>query len=117
MVPRAYGGVDGPTVSLCDSHHTALHRIALKLEKGKPYSEFLTNNRVFDKKLIWLASIVVNAKHYAGDDPNKPTPILLVAKGDTKKKLKQLKTLYPKASYSDVIEYAVAQLYSKHFQD
>lgn len=114
MVPRAYGGVDGPTVSLCDSHHTALHQIALRLERGKPFNHLLTGDNTQDKRLLWLATIVVNAHALTTDDPNKPMPITFVANRDTKTRLRALKKIY-RQPYGSLIQYAIQILYSKHF--
>ena len=117
LVPRAYGGVDGPTVSLCDSHHTTLHQMALRMYSNKPHFDLLTRNPVYDRKLLWLASLVVNARHLTENDPNKPLVLHVVADKNFKSKLKALKTVFPKSSYTVLIRYAVEQLYRKHFQD
>ena len=116
LVPRAFGGIDGPTYSLCNPHHHALHQIALRLEKHKPYTEFLTRDTEKDKRLLWLASIALNAKLLVNQDPNKPMVISFVAKGLTKQRLKDLKKVY-KLSYADLIEVAVKNLHAKHHQD
>jgi hypothetical protein len=115
MVPRAYGGKDGPTVSLCDSHHTTIHQLALKLEAGKPVNNFLEGDNKTDRRLLWLASIIVNAKALTTNDPNKPMPIMFVANKDIKEKLKTLKTIY-RQSYGTIIQHAIANLYNKHFR-
>jgi hypothetical protein len=115
IVPRAFGGTAGPTVSLCDSHHMAAHFTALRLEKGKPYHEKLTGEKDKDRRLLWLATIICNAKALTKDDPNKPIPIMFVAKGITKQKLKRLKAVH-KLSYGNLIEVAINNLYSKSFQ-
>jgi hypothetical protein len=115
LVPRAYGGKDGPTYSLCDSHHNALHQIALRLMKGKAFQTLLSNSNDTDRRLLWLATIVVNAKRLVGNDPNKPILITFVAKGATKHKLKALKGVY-KLSNANLIELAISNLHSRHFQ-
>lgn len=115
LVPRAFGGVDGPRISLCSPHHTAVHQIALKLERAKPVNDLLTQDSTKDKKLLWLASIIVNAKAMTSEDPNKPMPIVFIANKETKEKLKQLKRIY-KAPYGSLIQYAISSLYSKSFK-
>jgi hypothetical protein len=115
LVPRAYGGKDGPTYSLCDSHHNALHRIAERLDKGKQYNEFLTGENDSDRRLLWLATVVINSKRITANDPNKAMPVTFVAKGITKQRLKKLKTVY-KLSFANILELAVRSLYFKHFQ-
>jgi hypothetical protein len=116
LVPRAYGGIEGPTYSLCSPHHTALHQIALRLDRHKSYSDLLSGNNKLDKKLLWLASIVVNAKKLTTNDPNKPVVLTFVARGLSKKRLKELKKVY-KLSYNNIMEMAIKTLHSKHFQN
>ena len=117
MIPRAYGGVDGPTVSLCDSHHTTLHQVALKLYSGKPFGELLTGNQEHNKRILWLSTLVVNARRLTENDPNKPMMLPLVADKALKDKLKKLKQVYPKTSFPALIKYAIEQLYRRTFQD
>jgi len=118
LVPRAYGGTDGPTVSLCDSHHTTLHQIALKLYSGKPYFDLLTNNTIQDKRVLWMASLVANARRLTENDPNKPMILTVVADKTLKDKLRKLKTVFPRnTSFPALIKHAVEQLYRKTFQD
>lgn len=117
IIPRAYGGSEGPVVSLCCDHHTTLHQMALRMYSNKPHFDLLTRNPVYDRKLLWLASLVVNARHLTENDPNKPLVLHVVADKNFKSKLKALKTVFPKSSYTVLIRYAVEQLYRKHFQD
>lgn len=71
VIPRAAGGTDGPTVSLCDTHHSLLHKIADRLSAGKEYYDLLTRNVEKDKKLLFLASRVHVAMAAVENDPNK----------------------------------------------
>lgn len=115
IVPRAFGGSDGPTVSICDSHHAATHQIALKLAAKRNYFDLLSHSKEKDKKLFWLASIICNAQALAKDDPNKPLPITFVAKGSTKIKLRALKKVL-KLTQPQLMELAIHNLYTRHFQ-
>jgi len=115
IVPRAYGGSEGPTYSVCDSHHHALHQLAIRLEKVKPHYDLLTGSNESDRKLLWLATLIVNSKRLVENDPNKPILITLVAKSSTKKLLKELKSIY-KCSYTSLIEAAIENLHSRHFR-
>jgi hypothetical protein len=115
VVPRAYGGIDGPQVSLCSAHHTALHEIALKLYTKKPYFDFLTRDPSQDQKLLWLASVAYNARLATENDPNKKPLLVESIRKETMTQLKQLKTIFPRTSRAKLIEAAVSALYSRHF--
>lgn len=114
-IPKAYGGVNSPQVSLCDSHHSALHNIGLRMYSKKPFTDLLTDNLDQNKKLLWLASVACNARLLTENDPNKVRVIILPLKKDTLDKLKRLKPVYSKASRERLIEIAINQLYDRHF--
>jgi len=115
IVPRAYGGTDGPQVSLCSAHNTALHEIALKLYTKKPYFDFLTRDPAQDQKLLWLASVAYNARLATENDPNKKPLLVESVRKETMLQLKQLKAVYPKTSRAKLLEAAVNALYTRHF--
>lgn len=118
LIPRAYGGVDGPQVSLCDSHHTALHTIALRLYSKKPFTDLLTGSSLQDKKLVYLAQVVCNSRLATENDPNKRQVLVLTPSKETLAKLDRLKALNGRRiSRENLIELAIHQLYSKHFID
>jgi hypothetical protein len=72
IFPRNAGGTDGPEVSLCDSHHADLHKVALRLQAKKPFQDLLIGaSSDQQKKILWLATMVVKAEKYAENDPNK----------------------------------------------
>ena len=53
VIPRAYGGTNGPQVSLCDSHHSALHQIALKMYTGKSFFNLMSGRQDQDARLLY----------------------------------------------------------------
>lgn len=116
IIPCAYGGEDGPQVSLCDSHHQALHDIALKLYCKTPYFQLLTKNRMWDRKILYLAEVACNARMLTENDPNKSVPSTLYFKGEVLEKLKRLKTVYPKSSRQALVEAGINLLYDRHFK-
>lgn len=116
IIPQAYGGVDGPQVSLCDSHHSSLHFIALRLYAKKPFNELLTHQPSQDKRLIWLATCVYQARILVENDPNKRQVIVFNPKKETLNQLKELKRVYGKASRESLIEIAISRLYHQHFK-
>lgn len=117
IIPRAYGGVDGPTVSLCTKHHTALHKIADALWSNKPYFIWLQDESDQAKqKLMWLATRVYNAKQLMHKDPNKHTIVLLSLDAKQQHMVDQLRKVYPSLrSREALFNAALSALYHKHF--
>lgn len=116
VIPRAYGGTDGPQVSLCSDHHTALHEIALKLWTKKPYFHLLTREPEQDKKLMYLATVAYNARVATDKDPNKRRLILYMPSKATMDKIDRLKSLHgTRMSRETVLNLAIDTLFSRHF--
>jgi hypothetical protein len=70
--PRNAGGEEGPLVSLCDSHHATLHKIAQRLHTKKSYTDLIAGeSQIRAQKLLWLGAQVVKAEQSITDDPNK----------------------------------------------
>lgn len=117
LIPRAFGGTDGPTVSICNKHHDILHKIAVALKSKKPYFHLLTNepkDRV--TKLIWMATLVFNAEQATRNDPNKRAMVLLSLDQEQQHMVESLKKVYPRLRSREAIFNAALQLlYSKHF--
>lgn len=118
IIPRAYGGENGPLVSLCDSHHTAVHEIATHIFLRKSFNHLLEAEKSKTEKLLYLANVAYNARVLVENDPNRSKVILIQNfKGETNRKLVKLKTLYPRLSRSKIIELAVTRLYNSHFTE
>jgi hypothetical protein len=119
VIPRAAGGVDGPTVSLCDRHHTALHRTAECLQSGKPYHIYLQNDSSeAQRKVMWLAVRAFNAFAITRNDPNKQAMVLMTLDARQKHMVTQLQKVYPKArSREAIFQLALQVLYGRHFND
>lgn len=117
MVPRAYGGVDGPTVTLCDTHHTKMHRVAEALIHEKSYRQIVEGESPqVIKKILYLATVIRNAWQFSKDDPNKTAAVMVTLDRKHKLMIEGLKRIYPKAkSRSAVLTLALEYLYSKHF--
>jgi hypothetical protein len=116
LIPRAYGGTDGPQVSLCDSHHTALHNIALRLYSERSFTDLLTQVPEHDSKLIYLGQVVYKARLLTENDPNKRRVEVVPLTSDSFRKLIKLKTIH-KVSRSKLIETAINQMYSRYFKE
>jgi len=113
LIPRAYGGVDGPVVSLCDSHHTKLHKIAVRILANKTYAD-LVEKADYDQKLLWLASLVVKASRAAKLDPNKKAEVGASLTGEQQTKLDALCRKLG-LSRTKVLVYLIEEGYARHF--
>lgn len=116
IIPRAYGGVDGPQVSLCDSHHSALHEIALKLYSKKSYFNLLPHKPELDARLLYLATVAYNARILTENDPNKKQMVVLQLAGTEVTKLNKLKPIYKNIGRERLIGLAIDVLYQRHFK-
>ncbi len=116
IIPCAYGGVDGPQVRLCSSHHTALHTIALRLFNGKPFYDLLSSDPDTNERLLYLASVAYNARLAVADDPNKKRVLVLGLTGETNEHLTRLKAVYGRLGRERIVELAIKHLFNKHFR-
>jgi hypothetical protein len=117
MVPVAYGGVDGPQVTLCSEDHNTLHHIAVAMKSGKTYHKYLYQKTPeVCKKLKTLATIVYNSELASRNDPNKLVSVMLHLNAEQKQKIEMLKKVYPKTSRSELFFLAIENLYLKHFK-
>jgi hypothetical protein len=119
IIPRQAGGSDGPTVSLCDGHHTCLHKIALCLKSKRPYFDLVTGESDDSKKkLYWLATTVFNAFEATKNDPNKQVMTLMSLDRRQQIMIDRLRGVYPRLkSREALINLALESLYKKHFTE
>ena len=119
VIPRAAGGVDGPTVSLCDRHHTALHKIEGCLTANKPYFIFLQNeSKEAQRKLMFLATRAFNAFAGTRGDPNKQAMVLITLDAQRQQMVTRLQKVYPKArSREALFNLALDALHARHIND
>jgi hypothetical protein len=117
VIPRAYGGTDGPTVSLCETHHGVLHKIAVALKTKKPYFNLTANHTPQQvKKLMYLATRVYEAELLTRNDPNKRIMLMLSMDGDFARKVDDLKRVLPGVkSRESAVRSAVLEAWSRHF--
>lgn len=119
VIPRAYGGTDGPTVALCSADHDLLHLIAQKIISGKAPEAQALLNRVplsSQKRISYLASRVVIAYNALNDDPNKSKSITLRMSGAVSTQLDRLAGFYS-CSREKVLLRLLQQHYSSLFQE
>lgn len=75
-VPRAFGGSQGPTVSLCSGHHATVHDVSLRIVSGVPYNDLVGHEASLPQlRIIQLAEVIVRAMALFKEDPNRIVPI------------------------------------------
>ena len=120
IIPRQAGGTHGPTVSLCDKHHTILHKIAVTLnsKNPKPYQQLISDLETeAQSKILYLAGTAANAFAATKNDPNKKRVVVITLDQRIEAVLNGLKTIYPKArGREDLIKIALIELFNRHFQ-
>jgi hypothetical protein len=115
IIPEAYGGTNGPQVSLCSDHHSALHEVGLRIYADKPYFDLLSRKEAQDRRLVYLATIACNARLLTENDPNKRQVVVVTLDGPHKQMLLALKTVLAKKSMPRIMELALECLYDRHF--
>ncbi len=115
IVPQAFGGKDGPEVSLCSDHHACLHQVALRIKRGAPHNDLLVNESpVTIPKILWLANAVVKAEQVTGNDPNKRVKVILSADVALQNKISQLQKIYS-CNKPKILEKAISYFWKSHF--
>lgn len=116
VIPQAYGGTDGPTVSLDSAHHNLLHLVATKMIAGNPWEHLLQGMHPTHKERVYyLATRVVVASSYAADDPNKRVSIVISVNKAQNEKLKQLASTM-NCSKADMLLKLAEIEYNRRFQ-
>ncbi len=116
IFPRNAGGNDGPLVSLCDSDHFTLHDIAKRIHAKKQFRDLLIGSSTDQqKKLVWLAMMVVKAEQYAAEDENKRLTGSVSFSKEEVQMLKRLQSIYKNTGRSGIISLALRRLYKSHF--
>jgi hypothetical protein len=113
--PRNAGGTEGPLVSLCDSDHASLHKIAERIHANKNFKDLLASRPVDQtKKLVWLAMQVVKAEQAVKDDPNKLLRNSVQLNSRETLMLKRLQKLHNKGR-TEIFRAALILMYHKYF--
>lgn len=97
VIPRAYGGSNGPLCSLCTNHHNILHELATYAISGKQNEcrELLsTLDSQIKNRLVSLSVSVVRAYNLTKNDPNKRGKTILSMTGEQYRKASLLKKQY-----------------------
>lgn len=105
IVPRANGGLHGPTVSLCSAHHDLLHLAAEKLLASK--KEDILAGMSLPKPLLfrleYLTSVVVQSTLAVANDPNKRGQVTVGLSGKHQSMLRKLCASEPGVSSRDAM--------------
>ena len=116
ILPRAYGGTDGPEVSICDGHHSTVHRIGECLIHGKTHHQFLRGEppkRV--QKIMYLATRIHEIYLLTKDDPNKAASVSIVLTAKHRAMVDALKPVIGVRSREAVFTKALEAFYNRHF--
>lgn len=113
VVPQAYGGEHGPQVTLCATHHTFIHSIALRplAERGPAVVEH-TSNPDQQAKLSQLIDLIAKARA-ATKGMEKPMMVQHKFNKERSRKLKELKHLLGCSSIHATLERCVDTIYDQ----
>ena len=87
IIPQAYGGVDGPTVTLCATCHNGVHHVADGRVDMRP-STWATQYR--NSKGDWLVNAIIKARILASTSDNKQAKVILDLSANEAKMLDQI---------------------------
>ena len=117
ICPRNAGGTDGPLVSLCDTHHATLHKIAERIHRHADISDLLFGeNKERATKLAWLASMVVKSEQATADDPNKLLRNSVQLTQDETIMVQRLQSM-TRGTRSEVLRAGLRLLYKQYFRE
>lgn len=131
IVPRTYGGSNGPTVTLCGICHTAIHNLSFKraLFDGTIAKNFDAivfklvgkfcdtwdspthgNKAVAVERAYYLSSIIFKSRFLTKKEVNKPVKFNTVLPGPISGKLKLLAKTY-NLNQEEMVLAAIEELY------
>lgn len=112
VVPRAYGGEDGPQVPLCLAHHDLTHLVAVKMIACKDYHCLLPLDPSHRQRLIALATLIKLAHSKFNQDPSKRLTLSIGMSRDEASQLKTLASTYG-LSKSDLVKLLIKRELSR----
>lgn len=116
IVPRAYGGEDGPTVSLCSADHDLLHVIAEAMIARTSYEDLLSGfGRDKTLRILYLSSVIKKADAAIGLDPNKRFIVNLELPPVCRVQMAKLKVSLGCRSYADLVTYLLEREHARRF--
>ena len=116
VIPQAYGGVDGPQVTLCATHHTFIHTVALKPKYEREHLVLQhTNISERQKKLSTLVELIAKARA-ATKGMEKPMMVQHKFNKERSRKLKDLKYILGRKSIADTLDACIDLLHEQSTQ-
>jgi hypothetical protein len=84
VVPRAYGGTDGPQVDLCIGHHDLIHLIATKKISKSDFSYLLPKDSTHMRRVEYLSEVILKSyEKFAGDSNKRVTITFSLSASET----------------------------------
>lgn len=124
MIPRAYGGVNGPTVYICSNCHKNVHAIESEIG-SEPFQPDDVLEMIKDKlfyipethltRAFICIKMIIQARDAVEGDPNKSVVFMDRFPPVVKNQLRALRTVYPKLNQQKIVRLAIELLYSRHF--
>lgn len=117
MIPRAYGGQDGPVITLCAGCHSCVHKLADYNAQDLEYAHKLlkTDNKKSLTRLSELAIIIAYSKQATKNDENKTIVFMDRFPASVNRQLKALAKVLKKDQRT-IVRLAIAQLYKVYFK-
>lgn len=123
MIPCAYGGTDGPQISLCAIDHALVHGASFKLGKERLPQMIVDRARELSPQqariaipvALYLAWVIRRSTEFTKDDPNKKVKFQATIKRETSRRLKELTDHWGLDSKTATLELLVNNTYSKLF--
>jgi hypothetical protein len=115
IIPRAYGGADGPLTQVCLPCHDLLHKVANKMIHGKSYFHMLPSDPDYRGRLLFLSTRILTAHNYAAGDVNKSSPLVVKLDPRTKSMLEELKVAFKARGAEALIVRLIQSAHSSTF--
>ena len=102
VVPRAYGGLNGPVVDICGAHHTLVHNAALKKSQRDREAELEGHTEQQKEKLRELITVIRKSR-IASKQFSRPLTMQITFDAGMAVKVRQLKKLVGASSLEQTI--------------
>lgn len=113
VIPQAYGGEHGPQVTVCATHHTFIHAVAVRpLAERQPAVMEHTQNPDQRNKLLQLIELIARARA-ATKGMEKPMMVQHKFNTERSRKLRELKHLLGRSSIAATLEQCVDTMYDQ----
>ena len=116
IIPRAFGGENGPVVDLCSSDHQLLHSVALCMTSRKPFAQLISElNEMHKAAIMWFASRVAAAYEATKNDPNKRVQITMILSAKQAARLDKVSKTLGQSSRTKTLELIINEAYNRRF--